>query len=724
MKVCNKCQAEFEQGKFCGKCGGPLVELQVENTTEIKEAQETVNEEVLATETSDVKEETIAVETKDDQPKGEPVEAEANNKKEKKKKEKKKKEKKKEKKKDSKEDQPKKKFKVGKFIGLSLLLIVIGLLGFTGYYLNQSQLDLNAKSDFDQEEFFEELKTQMLFEFEIELPDEGVNYFVEEKYENNLSLPLGLEIGDVIYKNGLFHAQVDNAFIHTTLIITPEVKLNNVMLEIGVSKVELGNMNIPLPHKLFIKEGPVASIQVPKYVTDLNISFNKSNIEADGVIDKKYFKDLIMEGYETFEDGYIQMVMNEYYSDASDIYNYKDILENGSESEQDSAVEDFIVDFINEEQFPEVYLMLTEDETAMTMVDTFIEDTIYIDKEVYDDYMAEAEAISEEVDAAIEDFLADLIKEDILILSDEISDAINDYHVDRDIDMSLLPYDNLVYSVAAGDFITIDSLDYYLPSTLVKQFNPVMYYDGYQIYVLMETEIGYFLTSGNNILGEYKTRSAAMNDYDLKDPGIVRDGSLLHRGDQDRSDIAGAVSDYIYSDNSIFIRYLKSDGKQAFLIASPGDYPQSISEYVLEKINGRWVVENSFSIDSSYADNLYGYYNPVDDDFNVTLLPTYDPNNYYSWYFSYNDQEEVLDHIKGKGLVDYYDEFNYFSRIDEVLVMSLTSGARLIMVYQEGSDSYYDALYTLDAEDKYYDWSFILSDLYYGATPDFVFLQD
>lgn len=742
--VCAYCGTEGNTGKFCGKCGQPLaqgakgVEELIQNKPEqpadilgaVAQEQEV---EKKACEACGYAENTSKFCAKCGHVLGqpyvkteviEPTESKASKKKEKAEKKSITKVTSRDKKVKSEKtssDASKPKVKLGKMILIAVLIAFVAFVGITAFYLNQSQVEAKIDREFESESYFNTLR---LDEFDglnlaYNLKDEQINYILEAYVDTEVQLPLGLKITDLFYKNSQINVQLDNGFIHTTAIIDASLKFENKQLVPMIEQVAIGDKKIVLPVTSYIESSEVLKpINCPVYLEDVKVNLKDTSIKYEVTLDKEYFYSLLEDGYNTYSHDRSLVLEAMGLKDVKSIDGMKEKISDKS----DEDLKDFLYKAINKEEFFASYLYLIEPAKADEIIDTFIQDTIYLDGEQTQKMKSELEKLRSELDDAYEEMSQKILEDKVVENGDMLFKHLRSYLNRNSYKDIVFSYEKRPYSSQGGNIITATTLMDYKYVSLDSEMDFELLYFNNQYYLAIEAFGQCYFVKEGKILSEFDSKIEALKHYDVANSYTIKSASLLHRGNKDRAAIAETVSDYVYSDNSMFINYLKSDGEWAYLIGSPGNYSQSASQYILKKYGSQWKVVQSFSEYDSFGSEISS--SLINEGFNVTVLPNFDMSNYDRWYCYYDDIDTIVSHLKYNDKISYSDEMNYFSRVDDILVVTFESGKRFIFVFVMDNQYEYEDLYELSTDESYTDYDFIFDYLYNDIAPTYVFIQD
>lgn len=689
MKKCESCNIMQENGKFCAKCGGKLVEVIVESV-----AEDTCND------SSDIKQNIEQIKVNKKQEKSN---------------------------KTSSEPKKKKKVSVFKIIMLMILVLFISFIGVCVYYINDSQVNISSNYNFDNDEFIKDLYTDKFDgeSFEIVLDKDIIRYYIDENFNKNDfgELSLDLRITNIAYSSYdyKFYIQLDNDFIHTSIIA--KIGYNQVenKLFIEQESLSLGKWNIPLSYNLIkslnvIPENMTNGIEIPTYLSISAPEYNKKEIIINVDLSLDYFESVIKESFEKFDDEYIDFARN-YNFYLKQIVDFKDKKDEWSKED----TKEFMMLSVSDYQFLVAYMSLLKDEYRDEFIAKLVRDSIYIEE----DFLSElVKKIKVEKKLFVDSYYQK-INENIIIdiknYANKVNNTIYDYHDNFYMSNRLISLNGMPYSTNLQEIISLETINEFGQLKPSDDYSyELMYKD--QLYVGVQTSFGYYTINESNKIKKFDTEIEAHNWIGFNPTKYVPNTEFLNRGSNDRITIAAAVSDYIYSDNSIFTRYLKSDGKWAFIIASSGNYSQSINQYILMKVGGNWEVMLDYGENEIVYDRIL---NDLDGfDFNVKLLPNFEVADYDIWNVSYNDMDDITWHLSNLGELEYDDIINYLSRVDDVLVISYESGKKFIFKYEYDSQYTYEDLKVLGNTESYSDYIYILNNEYYGNIPSFVFLQN
>lgn len=730
MKVCKACDAQFEKGKFCGKCGQPLFDMeetveQVEDTVaeiviqEKEEVAEDVVEETTIDEAIIKPQDEEKITTAKEQMKQEVEEVTAtieDHKEPIKKAEKVKKAKK-----------EKKPVKKGRIAILAILTILLLLVGGSLAYLNMSQIDLRVDRDFDEDSYFEQIYAKSFDgeDVSIELPHEGINHYLREmKKGMNVSLPLGVEVSNIVYdkSDSRFVLQLDGGIVHTsvTFDVVAEVVENKVILKYENAK--LGKWNLPITlgfiNNDMLPEIFSEGVSLPVYMSVSDVNFNRDGVTVIGKVDLAYMKAIIDDYRDALEPSYFAYLKT---LDSS-VWMVENHVKNYDGS--DSSAKSMIYDLGSDMDYLEAALVLVDDAKA--------EDII---KRVFDgmpeSMTKQADTLTEyhhtarkELEDGYPEWYRTEVRSTLLNFFDDTMQAIKDYHPGMGYySPRIVESHGQAYSLTKGEYMRFSTLEQEVGLVVPYGMGFEMFALGNELAIGVALENEYLVTYDGYNIYEYANKDEFMDIIGFR-KAEENEPTFLHRGNATRADIAAVVSDYIDSDNSIFIRYLAFDGQYAFIIASPGDYPQDVYQYLLHEESGKWVVKESYSEYSTISSRLTSYMNK--DDFNVRILPPYEISDFYVWWYSSSKVTELKEHLEYKGEVTSSDDVLYLSRVEDMLVVSFDSGKRFVFDFVDGSSTSYDAYYVLEEGKVMQDYFYLLSDedRYEYYIPGFVFLQD
>lgn len=657
MKRCKACGQIFESGNYCGKCGSAVEEILVEDP--LKKSVPETNIQIKKT---------------------------------------------------------KKQFGKGKMIILTVILVLLGIAGFSAYYLNDSQIYINRSFKFDEEAFKYALVNEGFDgeTFDFKLSEVGINYYIEERIKKMEmpSLPFGTEVTGAFYMDGKMVVQLDGAFIHTTLVTSLEVTVSDGKLLVKPKNLKLGKWSIPAP-KWILGQSLDFSIEIelPQFLI-LNDFELKDEMEFDIDLDTVYFDTLIKNAFELIDVEKLQYLQraNPFYKK---LYDALELSLNGDSNMLKTVRRDIIRDKV---YFAFILAVLEPDETDKILEKLKV-DSIYLDEDAFEDILKQRDLIVDEVYAVLEAYSFQRITSAGLSLIEGFYKFLDDRGVSEE---NLVSYEGKPFSPSLSQFIYAKDLIEVVGDVGSSAYSYDLFYDNDYLAVGIQTDGLYYLADQYGEISPL-AKEEAYRKFNYKPTSILAQGVLLPRGDPDRATIAEVISADRLSDASIYIRYLKSDSEWAFLTYSPGDYPQVIFQSILYKKNNIWTIAARFGKGYTLEDSVGR--DLLSKGFNVSVLPMFDVTDYYTWYLRENEINQVQSYLVNKGFVSSGEKISYISRVDNVMAV-LAGAKKFIVFYDSNSASNYKEIVAIKEGESYSTYLYKLSSDYNGAKPTFVFIQD
>lgn len=281
------------------------------------------------------------------------------------------------------------------------------------------------------------------------------------------------------------------------------------------------------------------------------------------------------------------------------------------------------------------------------------------------------------------EYLSPLIQDKLLLSKGElianqrldsckkILNAVYDYKKNMDIPLlqcgNFTPYDYVKQKLLTVSYI-IDQ--YKLPISKTFAKNAQFIYDAkksqfYLAYHISDQQVMVFHNKDYDLL----ERSA----FEKKYKSIEYNNSIfLKEDDIDRKDIKKVLMDF-WETNKLFIRYIKSDRKYAYVVASNGNNYQFFNSFLLKKINKNWEIIDMDIQDFSIINSKYP-------EFNITLVPSIVPNNNDFKKLSDNDIKSIVKDIYERKIIKKNDinQLVFCSYYDPYIYIMLSNGKEYI----------------------------------------------
>ncbi len=318
-------------------------------------------------------------------------------------------------------------------------------------------------------------------------------------------------------------------------------------------------------------------------------------------------------------------------------------------------------------------------------------------KELMEQY--EEEKIEEEVD---------LLGNFIVELEQTVSSGIEEG--------DFIPYGGGLYDLMEDKWLSVSDV---LPGS--EDFeDPVLFYTDRCLFGY--TKDGSFnVTDGSRNTSTFSTKEEAEKEYYSTYGQEFESGDLLVRGDEDRRLIAETIRTEEKAKVLVYIRYLVSNGTDAFLISSPGEDTQTVDQYYFRKNDGEWKI-----LGKAVADQGYDYLNTIDvSDFSLSLLPDYRVKDHAIYKHSDAELYTLMETLRSEGAAETQDAMNYVSHVDNYVFVLVSSGNRVLVKTTDGEGLEVESIEVLDSELGYASYhSLIDGDYQDRPAPYFLFLQN
>lgn len=681
LKYCEKCKKQQKTGSFCTSCGDPLVVLDKNEPKKVIKTNDKV--------------------TKDFKTK-KPTTIGSNSK------------------------NRKSRFRKLKF-ALSFLLLFFIITSFVMiYYLNFSKIDQRVKSKFDQStNYFDQIIDQNIDEhnFDVTIPTELLNGLIDE-YQDDLSLelPWGIDVSRIYYDPDRrdIIADLRGFLVNTSVLCDIDTEIDKGKITLQTTNHRLGNLEIPIPQ--FITQHLIAKLNRVSFKQVNSLALDKLKLTKDG-----------LEVKGKFDINYIQSLIDAITeSEHVSLINYID-----THSDIVLPAANMVSKYI---QTQEINISETVSKVAYNLTD--LHNWMIIDVNVgekilkdinhflVDDNKYDIDKLKEQALQKRAQLLTDQEKynsqyklEELKRDAHQIYEAIKQYHVQSGVPGYIIASNGRVYSQTLQSYIDLDKLKQlgYLDEDY--QYNLYAYQDSIIIGSENNGEFAYLEYSDNYIVGEVKTIASeeALREsinyvaQDQKQP------QLLMRSNEDRKNIATVVSEHDNSDNSIFIRYLASDGDYAFIICSNGNTSQQINLHLLQKQGFSWRIIKSFN----QSDNIRKAFNEINKNqsINVRLLPPYELKDFQVYNIAESDVREIAHKLYNNGVFTS-TETNYVSRVDNNMIISNMEAEKVFLLFDSDDKNSINDYYIIDTDMRELFYFIQAHSDYSNYKPTFLLYQD
>ncbi|MFP4697841.1 MAG: hypothetical protein ACLFMO_03950 [Eubacteriales bacterium] len=550
-----------------------------------------------------------------------------------------------------------------------IVLFFCGILVYTYY----SQFDIVEASS--KRISREQIKVEDNIELKIILDEDSINARLKDIYFDR-EKPLGVESVQFNIKDKTISINGMYKSIPIPLNVKVEFKAIDNTIVIKPNGLTWGKWNIPLPmfQKKFEKhlnEIEYVSItreelNIPSFVDIKRINNLEDKVELVFRINEEMVEKL----FNSFITNYNKEILL-YYSqlDDSDYKLIYGIIESRDIEEKDIQL--FLEDFIKDKALFEKLFVILEDEKV---------------EEIFKEYKPYLNGLDKE---EVYNIKANFLAEQRIKSSKAIFNTINLYEK-QVAKKPFLRYGNKPYDAEREQFITVEFLkDFYnLPvSDNFIQRTGLVYDESKEKFVL-----AHFVNSHKVMIFYGEEEYEIISDYQYnntykKQDFEVGEKEFLKRGNKDRELIEDVLADYWETDK-VFIRYLVSDNKNAYVIASHGYRYQTFLNFIMEKQEGKWKV---LEVDINDIKEFNDKYPEI----NVKLLPNNIPDSSNIILLSYNDRLNIIENLYSEGLIENknYNQLEYASFANDYIALMTADGEEFVYTV---SYSFLDKLYTKD----------------------------
>lgn len=279
-----------------------------------------------------------------------------------------------------------------------------------------------------------------------------------------------------------------------------------------------------------------------------------------------------------------------------------------------------------------------------------------------------------------------------------------------------IPYGGGLYSQQEAKWLDLG--DFTTEETAYEA--PALFYTDQVLFGHL-AEDGYLVTGADGTEDSFGSLEEAKESLRTTYGETFGTGELLVRGNEDRAAIAEVIRTEEKAQMLVYIRYLASDGEDAFLISSPGENTQQVDQYYFRKQDGQWTI-------LAKADKEQGYelLNSLGvDDFSLGLLPGYRVKDYEILDHSSAEIYTFMSYLRSQGAAQSQDGFYYFSHVDNYVLALPTSGGRVLLKTAEGNPMEVEGHQVLDPNENYASFHNLIDEDYDGEqAPYFLFLQN
>ena len=733
MKRCEVCNIDYDNGKFCKKCGAKLVDVLDVLESEVKQQDvPNINESTqkievtppLTPEKSDA--DKLEAVNQNTAPLIENIQdvARETEVKEEKKVKKEKKEKASINVDQSNTEKPMKKSrKKIKLVLMLVLVLVLILTGGAGFYYTQSTIDMPKVGQFDYTEYTNEILTDLFSdkEFEVTIPSDAINQYIDDYLKKNATQfeLLNSNISELVYStedNALF-VQFSDGLIKSTAIMSIEISNIDNKLVYESNGVKVGSLKLPLIGSSILNMDGISSFvgnsyEFPESVKIDKVKVVKDGLQISGEFNMTYLQDSMVNVLGLTQEGF-EAIGNMSESQLK-VLNFLDNVEDLTETE----VLEFYFNYLIDDEFASSLLATLNPESIDSATDT-----LNLGLFVLSDAQLSARAEkSTEINKAYEENAASEKLENersqAIQYADDAIQALVSYHESLGTKMHLISYKGVPYSTTLQQLVSLSMLQ--LPSNsnfgnsaklLIEDGNPL---------IAVETSQGIIVSNGS----DYETFddfNAVKTKYSFSDSTNIPTNSLLPKGNGDRTEIAKVTSSYIGSNKSIFVKYLKSDGEWAFLMCTPGSNSQEINNVILKKAGSTWQVVTTYdetftagSLDTSI----------INQGFNVTLLPPYEFGDFDNTFADASYIRSAEEYLYNNGKIKSSEKCDYFAKTGSVIAMNFETGKRFILEMDPDNTNNVVNIITLSSGDHFVDFTYILQKHFGSYIPGYVFLQN
>ncbi len=443
-----------------------------------------------------------------------------------------------------------------------------------------------------------------------------------------------------------------------------------------------------------------------------DIDFDKKGVTITSVLNEKF----IYEQFKILQNDLDNDVINAIELSDYNINNYmKDImLSDISMKELRLELEEILED--KDKGALQVLFLLSSDEAAKEVLNN-------IKDEVEPYYDNVNELIDLDLVSETKINIYEKLKESYLDYFDidfhTIMDGLDDFY-DGTNNETIISYNGLPYSYALQRNLVMDDLTSYISSELINEYN------GY--FLFSDTNKGY--ATGHDYFGKYavasyegvkvfESFSDAASTYGYFEDFEYVTGTKLDKGNADRTAITEVIRDYNNEESPMFVRYLVSDGKCAYLICSNYSSYRLVDQYILIKTNGAWQIQKYY-LGTYDVKDLVMHDVP---EFNPMLLPNFTPSDYTVDYMNSYHVENITEYLIQEEYLVGKPDVEYISAIDSYIYALYKDGQRFFIVKDFQDSNKITSVFVIEGINS--DYHYLLDTYTYtDSKPYHVFLQD
>ncbi len=576
------------------------------------------------------------------------------------------------------------------YIAVALLFIFVVIVGRVVYDFNTSQIYDVVDRNISDPHLLAQLVEKGFDEnnFAITLDESEINGLIYQFVDYQaLSNNFGDNVKELYYdaNRQAFVANIDANIAKTSLVFDIVALKNNQM---RISNIRVGDRE----HKY------------PQNIISFFTGFKDDQIEINDQIFKleqfEFGEKIVIRGY-LQEDYLLELIEAIKSHNDSQFIGYMVGLENATAADNTilNACNDFQLDqtktilasIITSEAVRSTWLLLMDEDTMQSLFDN-LNATFLLSKtkdviSLVNDYQTKRTQHLKDYNVFINDRAVVNLSKDIELIYQNI----NNQHLAEGLPLKIVASNGKVYSRSLGRYFESEN-------RVVGK----LYYDLYalndEIAIGVENKDGFFyVTKGDADMVSDVQQVASLKQFRQLigyNAEQAKPAQLLPFNDHEREAILEAVKSQISTAETPYVRYLSSDGQNAFLVYSTVEDVQNIFFGLLIKgEDGSWVPE------------VIDYGKPIVDilkdqiekqSFNTRILPPFDIEDFSGYFYQPAEIDEVYLHLVIKGMITDKAVIRYFTRVGDNLYIEFEDGLRVLIIFKEGSKSNYNKLITID----------------------------
>ncbi len=577
-----------------------------------------------------------------------------------------------------------------KALALTAIVVVL-IFGLLVYDFNTSQIYDVVERNIGDDGLLEDLIQRGINEdeFDIVLSESDVNGLIY-KYLNYQALTnsLGNNIEELYYdaSRQAFIANVNAPFAKTSLIFNIDSSQLNNSNRLLINNLRVGSKEHTYP--LFIIK-LFTGLNGNEILLSNNIFIiedfaQKGDVSLKGHIKNEYVADLVEQIRDSNHSQFISFLAR-LGADQSD-----NTIINAYYNYEPAQIKQILLSLLSSDTMRAHWLSLMNEVTLQKVLDDVNLSSALFNKfdvaAVLTDYTARRTKYLTDYQSYINNDAVKNLKSDV----EKIYEIIEEVHFKSGVPVKIISSNGKVYS---------RTLNTYFYATDLSMVG--MFYDLYalndKIAIGIENKDGFFyICVGADGVASEIAKEKSADDFKKKigyQKDEEHDSFTLTEADHEREAIINLVkSDYNLQE--LYIRFIASDGKDAFLVSSNSNDTQIIEQILLQKnSNGEWQIIKKFN---SEPLTLALKTEIENHSFNTRILPPFDVSDFEIQPYSATEIAEVMQHLVVKGVVNNSSFVTFFSRIGDNLFLEMNDGKRVLLVFKENSRSSYNKIIELD----------------------------